>query len=156
MLAIGAELAVGHIEAGARSFAEFVAAMARDLGSKITDLRPYLRSWYNAARDLMEDLGLDVAGMDSPDAVRTELERLLKEEADLGLQYATMILNHWKKWRPKNFKEMRKAGTLNEFVQGQSKLAAKQVANLMSKGLQQRQAEELVLPDIIWPPENPD
>ena len=51
---------------------------------------------------------------------------------------------------------MRKAGTLNEFVQGQSKLAAKQVANLMSKGLQQRQAEELVLPDIIWPPENPD
>jgi hypothetical protein len=67
----------------------------------------------------------------------------------LGLQYTTMALNHWKKWLPNMVKEMRADGTLNEQVQKASKEAARQVAELMAKGLQKHEAEEFVLPDLI-------
>lgn len=70
ILAIGAELAVFHIEAGARSFSAMASAIADDLGTVPAKIRPYLRAWYNGARDMMEDAGHDVADMDSPDEVR--------------------------------------------------------------------------------------
>ena len=81
---LGGKIAAFHIEAGTRSFADFAAAIAKDLGARLEDLRPYLRSWYNGARDMMEDHGLNVEGLDHPDTVRTELARLLKEEEDAG------------------------------------------------------------------------
>ncbi|MCF2603380.1 hypothetical protein JQM84_06735 [Parabacteroides distasonis] len=58
MLQIGIEMAVYHIEAGAVKFTDFSKAMIADLGDKI---RPYLKSFYNGARDLPEavDAGLD-------------------------------------------------------------------------------------------------
>lgn len=76
MLAIGAELAAYHIEAGVRSFSAFARQMATDLGVSIEKIRPYLRSWYNGARDLMEDAGLDISGMDGPEEVRAALKEL--------------------------------------------------------------------------------
>ncbi|WP_444633240.1 hypothetical protein [Cupriavidus oxalaticus] len=72
----------------------------------------------------------------------------------LGLQYAGMVLRHWKQWRPKAYKEMQKDGTLQEFAQSLSKQAATQVASLMAAGLQKHEAEEMVMPDILWPPED--
>ena len=51
ILAIGAEMAAYHIEAGARKFAEYATHMIADLGDAI---RPYLKSFYNGARDLPE------------------------------------------------------------------------------------------------------
>ena len=72
----------------------------------------------------------------------------------LGLQYTKMALDHWKEWRPKMVKEMRKNGTLNEEAQKASKRAADQVASLMAKGYQKHEAEEMVLPEtILLPPE---
>lgn len=79
MLAMGAELAAFHIEAGARKFADFARAVANDLGSTVEKLRPYLRSWYNGARDMMEDNGLDVGGMDDAETVKAELRKLFEE-----------------------------------------------------------------------------
>lgn len=76
ILAIGAELAVFHIEAGARKFAKFAQAIADDLGTTTVKLRPYLRSWYNGARDMMEDNGLSIEGMDNPTEVREALAKL--------------------------------------------------------------------------------
>lgn len=76
MLAIGTELAVFHIEAGARKFADFAQAMARDLDAPISKIRPFLRGWYNGARDMMEDSDLPVGGMDSSETVRAELAKL--------------------------------------------------------------------------------
>lgn len=76
ILAIGTELAVYHIERGARRFAAFAKAVAQDLGTTIEKIRPYLRSWYNGARDMIEDMGGDVSGMDSPNQVREALARL--------------------------------------------------------------------------------
>ena len=51
ILAIGTEMAVYHIEAGARKFADYAKNMIADLGDNI---RPYLKSLYNGARDLPE------------------------------------------------------------------------------------------------------
>lgn len=72
----------------------------------------------------------------------------------LGLQYVGLALDHWRKWRPKEFRQMQKDGTLNERAQTASKEAAKQVASLMEAGYQQHEAEEVVLPELILlPPE---
>lgn len=76
ILAIGTELAVFHIEAGVRKFSEFAKAIAADLDAPMEKIRPYLRSWYNGARDMMEDAGVSIEGMDSPDQVRAELAKL--------------------------------------------------------------------------------
>ena len=51
ILAIGTEMAVYHIEKGARKFAEYATAMIADLGDVI---RPYLKAFYNGAKDLPE------------------------------------------------------------------------------------------------------
>ena len=76
ILSIGAQLAAFHIEAGARKFADFVRAISDDLDMSPQDLTQYLRSWYNGSRDLLEDSGMDVTGMDSPDQVRTQLQQI--------------------------------------------------------------------------------
>ncbi|AGW92089.1 hypothetical protein N234_18810 [Ralstonia pickettii DTP0602] len=49
---------------------------------------------------------------------------------------------------------MQRDGTLQEFAQSLSKQAATQVASLMAVGLQKHEAEEMVMPDIVWPPED--
>ena len=51
LLAIGAELTVGHIERGLTKFADYAKAMLEDVGDVI---RPYLKSFYNAVRDMPE------------------------------------------------------------------------------------------------------
>lgn len=58
ILAIGTEMAVYHLEKGSRKFAEYATAMIADLGDSI---RPYLKAFYNGARDLPEvaENGLD-------------------------------------------------------------------------------------------------
>lgn len=68
ILAIGAEMAVYHIEKGARKFSEYAKAMIEDMGDAI---RPYLKAFYNGARDLpeMEDAGY-TSEMTSYDEVR--------------------------------------------------------------------------------------
>lgn len=82
MIALGAELAVYHIEAGARQFSEFVKAMSGDLGMSAYDLKKYLRSWYNGARDLMEDSDIDVSGMDTAEQVREQLGAISGENSN--------------------------------------------------------------------------
>ena len=76
ILAMGAELAVFHIEAGVRKFADFAKTMADDLDMPLAKVRPYLRSWYNGARDMMEDNDVSIAGMDDATEVRAALARL--------------------------------------------------------------------------------
>lgn len=81
ILAIGTELAVFHIEAGVRKFADFAKAMANDLDLPLNRVRPYLRSWYNGARDMMEDSGVSIDGMDTAEIVRSELAKLNEQPA---------------------------------------------------------------------------
>ena len=67
ILAIGAELAVGHIERGLTKFADYAKTMIEDLGDAI---RPYLKAFYNAVRD-MPEAEWYAEQMDSYDDVRT-------------------------------------------------------------------------------------
>ena len=78
-LAIGLELAVFHIEAGARKFADFVRAInadIADMGEDPAKMRSYLRAWYNGARDTMEDQGENVSDLDGPSEVRAAFAML--------------------------------------------------------------------------------
>lgn len=68
ILSIGAQMAVYHIEAGARKFADFAKRMIDDLGDAI---RPYLKGIYNGARDILEEQAKElVDGMTPYDEVR--------------------------------------------------------------------------------------
>lgn len=80
MLEWGIVLTGAHLEAGVRKFADLAAVLANELGVSQFKLKPYLRSWYNGARDVMEDHGLSTEGMDSPDVVFAELQKILKQE----------------------------------------------------------------------------
>lgn len=93
ILAIGTEMAVYHLEKGSRKFAEYATAMIADLGDAI---RPYLKAFYNGARDLPEvsENGLDtdmtpydevqqfdVANFDKPDIdVLATAETVIREK----------------------------------------------------------------------------
>ena len=95
ILAIGTEMAAFHIEAGARKFSDYAKKMIEDLGDAI---RPYLKSFYNGARELpeveaagysvdmtpYEDVrAFDVANFDKavPDAMATADEVVKEQEA---------------------------------------------------------------------------
>ena len=51
VLAIGAEMAVGYIERGVTKFADYARTMIDEVGDF---MRPYLKSFYNAVRDMPE------------------------------------------------------------------------------------------------------
>ena len=51
VLAIGAEMAIGYIERGVTKFADYAKAMIDEVGDF---MRPYLKSFYNAVRDMPE------------------------------------------------------------------------------------------------------
>lgn len=95
ILTIGIELTAGHIDRGIKKFADYAKAMIDDLGDAI---RPYLKSFYNGARDLPEviDSGLademtsydevrnfDVANFDktTKDAIATAEQVVAEQEA---------------------------------------------------------------------------
>ena len=82
ILAIGAELAVFHIEAGVRKFTDFAKVIAADLDVPMEKVRPYLRSWYNGARDMMEDADVSIDGMDDPNVVRREWRQMGEANQD--------------------------------------------------------------------------
>ena len=56
----GAQIAAFHLEAGQRNFMEVCRAIAADVDTDLVKLRPYLRAWFNGARDALEDVGIDV------------------------------------------------------------------------------------------------
>ena len=63
ILAIGTEMAVYHLEKGARKFTEYAKVMIVDLGDAI---RPYLKAFYNGARNLPEVEENDIAADMTP------------------------------------------------------------------------------------------
>ena len=120
ILAIGTEMAVYHIEKGARKFAEYATAMIADLGDAI---RPYLKAFYNGARDLPEvaENGLDadmtpydeVQKFDVANFDKTSIDALataetITREADVE-QEAEIAQERIKKSRPARKKNEKKA-----------------------------------------------
>lgn len=68
LINIGIQMSVYHIEKGARKFTAYASAMIADIGDTI---RPYLKAFYNAVREMpeVEKAGI-VANMDSYEDVR--------------------------------------------------------------------------------------
>ena len=119
-LAIGTEMAVYHIEKGTRKFAEYATAMIADLGDAI---RPYLKAFYNGARDLPEvaENGLDadmtpyeeVQKFDVANFDKTSIDALataetITREAEVE-QEAEIAQERIKKSRPARKKNEKKA-----------------------------------------------
>lgn len=65
IIAIGAEIAVYHIERGAVKFADYCKAMVDDLGDVI---RPYLKSFYSSARYMPQSIENGLSERMSPDS----------------------------------------------------------------------------------------
>lgn len=69
LMSIGLEMATFHIESGARKFTDYANAMIADMGDVI---RPYLKAFYNGARDLPQSEESGAAAEMTPyDEVRT-------------------------------------------------------------------------------------
>lgn len=90
ILAIGTEMAAFHIEAGARKFADYARHMIDDLGDAI---RPYLKSFYNGARDLPEVQEAGYAEEMTPyDEVRTFDVATFDKEQGNAMATAEMVI----------------------------------------------------------------
>lgn len=78
ILAIGTEMAVYHLEKGARKFVDYAKAMIADLGDAI---RPYLKAFYNGARELPEvvDGGLSAEMTDYDEVQKIDVANLGKQ-----------------------------------------------------------------------------
>lgn len=76
MFAIGAEMTALYVEKGVKTFAAFAKRMVAELGDAV---KPYLKSFYNGARDMP---GVDATGMDSADTVsKADIEDLLAAQS---------------------------------------------------------------------------
>lgn len=123
ILAIGMELAAGHIDRGIKKFADFAKVMVEDMGDVI---RPYLKAFYNGARDMPEvgDNGLaaemtpydevrtfDVANFDkaTPDALATAEQVVAEHEAEKQAKTATKKLKEKRNEAAKKLKTSKPA-----------------------------------------------
>ena len=104
VLAIGAEMAVGYIERGVTKFADYARTMIDEVGDF---MRPYLKSFYNAVRDMpeaqeyagqMDDYqtvsGFDVANFDktATDVIATAQQIVNEQEAERQTKVAAKKL----------------------------------------------------------------
>lgn len=65
IIAIGAEMAVYHIERGAVKFADYASSMIKDMGDMI---RPYLKSFYSSARYMPQAIESGLPDKMTPDS----------------------------------------------------------------------------------------
>ncbi len=94
VLAIGMELTAGYIDRGIKKFADYAKVMVDDMGDVI---RPYLKSFYNGARDLPEVQEAGLADEMTPyDEVRTfDVANFDKEHPNL-IATAEMVVQEQK------------------------------------------------------------
>ena len=156
ILAIGTEMAAYHIEAGARKFADYARHMIDDLGDAI---RPYLKSFYNGARDLPEvqEAGyaeemtpydevrtFDTANFDKSqgDAMATAEMVVAEQEAQAGANTAKEQLINQRNKQRRQEDEQRTADT--EAVAGQAEAAASKAESDIETATDEKQVNETV------------
>lgn len=151
----GITLAVYHIEAGVRPFADYTRVMIEDLGEWA---RPYLRSWYEAVRYYP---GFNAEGMSSAAEIEETQKRAekapqmesvveSKEMSDESiLVLAHKAREHWEEWLPKKTKRLKARGMFQIETQKAAVRAYELIRNMVRQGMTLEQAEEIVLPDEI-------
>ena len=156
ILAIGTEMAAYHIEAGARKFADYARHMIYDLGDAI---RPYLKSFYNGARDLPEVQEaryaeemtpydevrtFDTANFDKSqgDAMATAEMVVAEQEAQAGADTAKEQLINQRNKQRRQEDEQRTADT--EAVAGQAEAAASKAESDIEAATDEKQVNGTV------------
>lgn len=156
ILAIGTEMAAYHIEAGARKFADYARHMIDDLGDAI---RPYLKSFYNGARDLPEvqEAGyaeemtpydevrtFDTANFDKSqgDAMATAEMVVAEQEAQAGADTAKEQLINQRNKQRRQEDEQRTTDT--EAVAGQAEAAASKAESDIEAATNEKQVNGTV------------
>ena len=156
ILAIGTEMAAYHIEAGARKFADYARHMIDDLGDAI---RPYLKSFYNGARDLPEvqEAGyaeemtpydevrtFDTANFDKSkgDAMATAEMVVAEQEAQAGSNTAKEQLINQRNKQRRQEDEQRTADT--EAVAGQAEASASKAESDIEAATDEKQVNGTV------------
>lgn len=156
VLAIGTEMAVYHIEKGARKFADYAKAMIADLGDVI---RPYLKSFYNGARDLPEviDSGLademtaydevrtfDTANFDKGHADPFATAETVVAEQELGRQAEAAKQQIITQRNDERRKEDEQTAADTEAVAGQAEVVASQAESDLETARDERQVNAIV------------
>ena len=155
-LAIGTEMAVYHIEAGARKFADYARRMIDDLGDAI---RPYLKSFYNGVRDLPEvqEAGyademtpydevrtFDTANFDKPhtDVLATAEMVVAEQKANRQAESAKEQLTNQRNEQRRKEDEQRTADT--ETVAGQAEVVASKAESDIEAATDEKEVNEAV------------
>lgn len=155
-LAIGTEMAVYHIEAGARKFADYARRMIDDLGDAI---RPYLKSFYNGVRDLPEvqEAGyademtpydevrtFDTANFDKPhtDVLATAEMVVAEQKANRQVESAKEQLTNQRNEQRRKEDEQRTADT--ETVAGQAEVVASKAESDIEAATDEKEVNEAV------------
>ena len=156
ILAIGTEMAVYHIEKGARKFAEYAKAMIADIGDIV---RPYLKSFYNGARDLPEVIDSGMANDMTPyDDVRTfDIANFDKEHTDpfatventvaeqeIGRQAAEAKQEIISKRNTERRKEDEQTTADTEIIANQAEAIANQAESDIETATDEQQVNEIV------------
>ena len=131
ILAIGIELAAGHIDRGIKKFADFAKVMVEDMGDAI---RPYIKAFYNGARDMPEivDSGLS-AEMTPYEAVRDfNVEQIgVNPALDVGITMDNTI----RRSIGKTFQHGRNKFTIKGFVNNDNAVEYESNGNKFQKPL---------------------
>lgn len=173
ILQAGLTLAVYHIEAGTRAFADYSRAMVEDLGEEV---RPFLRTFYEAVRHYP---GIDGKGMtptaeiDAGEAGNVaelaapqSVEGAPREELR-ATKYETIYRQAMQDRAPKMMAELKQAGILDRHVRELGETALRNIVTLGDKMRQEqkipddfmervrtlnqihRTAEEIVIAEMV-------
>lgn len=75
LVADGFALLIYYLEAGEREFISVSTLVSEELDISLVRLRPLLRSWFNGARDFLEDNGIDLVGASTAHEVESAMAR---------------------------------------------------------------------------------
>lgn len=63
---------------------------------------------------------------------------------------------HWNQWLPRKVAALKAEGQLSEAIQGAALAAQRGIADLVSQGYQEHEAAEVVLPQFVLLPPEPE
>jgi hypothetical protein len=152
ILTLGAQLAAFHVEAGTRKFADVARAIAKDLDTDISSIRKYLRTWYNGARDMLEDFGFDVSDMDSADTVRAQVAVLSDQRAQMEI-WKSQARRHWKEHLPTLYRQLKASGKLEAALKDAAERTFREMEELEEMGYDRQGAWEIVREQYLFPSE---
>ena len=70
--------------------------------------------------------------------------------------YGNLAKEHWKRLRPRMYRELKKSGNLEQALQHAQERSSSEMSDLLEKGFQEHEAWELVAPRYVALPSEKD